>query len=66
MVSAMISLPLNVVLNLVLMRFMGVSGIALSTSLVYAFSFVFLGVASYRVLRGRVQRESRHGPQNSL
>jgi putative peptidoglycan lipid II flippase len=66
MVSAMISLPLNVVLNLVLMRFMGVSGIALSTSLVYAFSFVFLGVASYRVLRGRVQRESHHGPQNSL
>jgi putative peptidoglycan lipid II flippase len=66
MLCAMISLPLNVFLNYVLMRYMGVSGIALSTSLVYVFSSVFVSLASYRILRGREQLESRHRAQNSL
>ena len=51
MCSAMISLPLNIMLNLLFMERMGVSGIALSTSLVYAFSLGFLSLASYRMLR---------------
>ena len=52
MCSAMISLPLNIVLNWVLMRYMGVSGIALSTALVYAFSLIFLSTMSYRMMKG--------------
>ena len=51
MCSAMVSLPLNVGLNYVLMKYMGVSGIALSTTLVYAFSLAFLSVMSYRMMR---------------
>jgi len=42
MVSAMISLPLNITLNYLFMRYMGVAGIALSTVLVYFSAFVFL------------------------
>ena len=52
MCSAMISLPLNIVLNWVLMRYMGVSGIALSTALVYAVSLIFLSTMSYRMMKG--------------
>lgn len=51
MCSAILSFPLNIILNIVLMRYMGVSGIALSTSLVYAVSLAFLSVMSYRTMR---------------
>ncbi|GJL80332.1 MAG: putative lipid II flippase MurJ [Nitrospinaceae bacterium] len=46
----MISLPLNIILNYLLMKVMGIAGIALSTSLVYAVSFVFLSVGLQRKL----------------
>lgn len=46
----MISLPLNIILNYLLMRFMGIAGIALSTTLVYAVSFVFLSVGLHKKL----------------
>lgn len=45
-----ISLVLNIVLNVVFMRFMGVAGIALSTACVYAASFVYLWSMLYVVL----------------
>ena len=40
--GAVISLPLNIVLNYIFMQWIGVSGIALSTSCVYLVSFIFL------------------------
>ena len=51
MCSAILSLPLNILLNYILMKYMGVSGIALSTSVVYAFSLAFLSIMSYRMMR---------------
>jgi len=42
MVSAMISLPLNIIFNYVFMQFMVVAGVALSTVLVYLLAFIFL------------------------
>ena len=45
-----INLVLDVVLNLVLMRWMGVAGIALATSLWTVSTFVFLAWWSYRLL----------------
>jgi putative peptidoglycan lipid II flippase len=45
-----LNLVLDVVLNLVLMRWFGVAGIALSTSLWTVSSFLFLGYWSWRIL----------------
>ncbi|MGE5324046.1 MAG: murein biosynthesis integral membrane protein MurJ [Actinomycetota bacterium] len=50
MYGGAINLVIDVVLNLVLMRFMGVAGIALSTSLVYVCSFIFVAVFARRSL----------------
>jgi putative peptidoglycan lipid II flippase len=50
MYGAVISLILDVILNLLLMRRWGVAGIALSTSCVYAISCLYLGLNSYRVM----------------
>ena len=49
--GAAITLPLNVVLNLALMRRLGAAGIALSTSLVYLVSCCYLAVSVHRALR---------------
>jgi len=49
--STVISILLNVLLNYVLMRPMGVAGIALSTSLVYATACIFLLVVTHRALQ---------------
>jgi len=46
-----INLALDISLNLVLMRKMGIAGIALSTSLVYVVAFLILGALSVRLLR---------------
>ena len=46
MLAAALNLAANVVLNYILMSFMGVAGIALATSLVYLFSFIFCGVVA--------------------
>jgi putative peptidoglycan lipid II flippase len=44
MFGAMISLPLNIVMNYVLMEYFGLAGIAMSTVLVYAVSLLFLSI----------------------
>jgi putative peptidoglycan lipid II flippase len=51
MFGAGISLIFDVILNLIFMRFWGVAGIALSTSVVYICSLMFLMVCSLKVLR---------------
>jgi putative peptidoglycan lipid II flippase len=51
LVGAVITLPLNVVLNLALMRLLGVAGIALSTSLVFVVSCCYLMVSLRRALQ---------------
>lgn len=48
MYGSAISLALDVTLNLILMRKMGIAGIALSTSLVLCVSFIYLGACTIR------------------
>jgi putative peptidoglycan lipid II flippase len=56
----LINLVLDVVLNIILMRWMGVAGIALATSLWSVATFLFLGYWAWRLLtdaeRGKVQQ----------
>ncbi len=59
--GAAITLPLNVVLNLTLMRWLGVAGIAFSTSLVFFVSCSYLMLSVYRAL-GIVERRHPQGP----
>lgn len=51
--GAILNVSLNAVLNLVFMRWFGVAGIALSTSVVYLFSSVYVGVRLARLLKER-------------
>ena len=51
MVGAFFNLILNIVLNYLLMQYLGVVGIALSTVFVYIFSSGFVAMMSYRNLR---------------
>lgn len=46
-----ISLVLNVVMNLILMKYIGVAGIALSTAIVYLVAWIFLGWNVSRYMR---------------
>ena len=46
-----ISLILNVVMNLILMRYIGVAGIALSTAIVYLAAWIFLGLNAGRCMK---------------
>ncbi len=62
LVGAAITLPLNVALNLVLMRRMGVAGIALSTSLVFLVSCCYLVMS----LRHALRVAERQYPQGSV
>lgn len=57
LLGSFLNLTLNVVLNYVFMRRLGVAGIALSTTCVYAASCAFLVTASFRMLPGL--RENR-------
>jgi putative peptidoglycan lipid II flippase len=50
MYASGINLAVDIVLNLLLMRRWGVAGIALSTSLVYVFSFLFVSAWSLRLM----------------
>ncbi len=56
-ICTVLSIVLNIVLNYVLMQRMGVAGIALSTSIVYAVACVFLALAARNGLNGN----KRHG-----
>lgn len=49
-ISAAMCLVVNVALNVVFMRWIGVAGIALSTAVVYLVSCTFLGVSAHRCL----------------
>lgn len=51
--NTILGFTVNIVLDYVLMQVMGVAGIALSTSLMYAVACTFLGVMLYRKLRLR-------------
>jgi putative peptidoglycan lipid II flippase len=57
------SLALDIVFNLLLMRIWGVAGIALSTSLVYVFTFVAVALYSLRVIRKGVEGEAVGSPE---
>jgi putative peptidoglycan lipid II flippase len=56
-VGAMVTLPLNVVLNLTFMRLLGVGGIALSTTLVFLFFCCYLMVSVRRALVSEERRQ---------
>jgi putative peptidoglycan lipid II flippase len=58
MISAGISLALDVVLNLICMRFWGVAGIALSTSLFYVASLSFAFYMARRLLRQNSEQQN--------
>lgn len=61
MIIAGISLALDVVLNLICMKFFGVAGIALSTSLFYAVSLLFAFVMARRLLTGNLETQVAGG-----
>jgi putative peptidoglycan lipid II flippase len=61
MVIAGVNLVLNVIFNLVLMRYAGVAGIALSTSLVYAVSCALVYASIARSLGRLGALEESHG-----
>ncbi len=50
--STIVSIVLNIALNYVLMQYMGVAGIALSTSIVYAAACLFLACVTYKGIDG--------------
>jgi putative peptidoglycan lipid II flippase len=53
MYAAAINLVIDIVMNLVLMRWLGIAGIALSTSIVAVISVVFLWACSFKVMSKR-------------
>jgi putative peptidoglycan lipid II flippase len=65
--SSAVSLVLDVALNLVLMKFWGIAGIALSTSFVYIVAFLFLGGYSMKLIsRVPDSISSSAGHQNGM
>jgi putative peptidoglycan lipid II flippase len=50
MYASAVNLGVDIVLNLILMRYMGVAGIALSTSLVYLVSCTFVAICTMKIL----------------
>ena len=51
--GTVISVSLNIILNYLFMKVLGLPGIALSTSVVYAVSFCYLGIMLKRLIRER-------------
>lgn len=49
--GSLMGVTMNTVLNIVLMRWMGIAGIALSTSIVYVATCTYLGISLLRALR---------------
>lgn len=68
MISAGISLALDIVLNLICMKFLGVAGIALATSLFYAASLLFAVLMARHLLSDKFSSQiartvsQRHAP----
>jgi len=62
LLGAAITLPLNVVLNLLFMRWLGVAGVALSTSVVFAVSCGFHALMLHNALRAAEHRPSSAEP----
>jgi putative peptidoglycan lipid II flippase len=60
-----LNLALDVVLNLVLMRWMGVAGIALATSLWTVSTLAFLWYWSNRLLTNAEHGDSAHTPMEA-
>ena len=56
--GAVLSVGLNIALNYAFMQWLGVSGIALSTTVVYVVSFCFLWSASSRLLKSAMASEA--------
>ncbi len=52
-IGTLISVIANITLNLLFMRWLGIAGIALSTSVVYLLACIFLGYCLYRSLESR-------------
>lgn len=64
MTSAGIGLALDIVLNLVCMKYLGVAGIALSTSLFYAVSLLFAVLVARRLLAANLAAQiAGHAPE---
>lgn len=61
--GAGISLPLNIALNYLFMQRMGVAGIALSTSVMYAVSCAYLGLMLHRALAAVEDEPALRSPQ---
>jgi putative peptidoglycan lipid II flippase len=57
--GTLISVTLNVILNYIFMKIIGLPGIALSTSVVYAVSFSYLGLMVRRLIREREVNPTR-------
>jgi putative peptidoglycan lipid II flippase len=57
MIGAIISLSLDIVLDLTFMNLFGVSGIALATGVVYTVAWAFLTISCYRIIRRREHPE---------
>lgn len=66
MYGAVISLALDVILNLLFMRMWGVAGIALSTSCVYAISCLYLAICSYRLMSREHSRRLRIAEEQTI
>jgi putative peptidoglycan lipid II flippase len=68
MVIAGVNMVINVVFNLILMRYLGVAGIALSTSFVYLVScaLVYASIAKSLWRRGRLEEVQEPPPAPSL
>jgi len=58
MYGSAINLILDIILNLVFMKFFGIAGIALSTSAVYVASFLYLSLWVVKLIRQETGRKS--------
>jgi putative peptidoglycan lipid II flippase len=54
------NLAINIGMNYLLMQWMGISGIALSTSIVYCFSFLFLWFFANRLLNKSINQDIKY------
>lgn len=61
--GTMISVVLNVTLNYLFMKWMGVAGIALSTSVVYFIAFLYMSIMAARLLSLNAQIDSNSAAQ---